>query len=319
MSSVRMHRQSRPRTSGGSGPTGAPVYWGWSHANQRMEMMDLPSYLDSFRMGYEQALSDLQQRMQAMASSMVPGSGATTPPMPQAWGTGWTGAAPAPWGAPGRHGHRHHHGHHGHHRDCGCEEHREHDCGCRDFDCDDDDCRCECCIDDADIVIYARCGETRVIPIEIDNDSRRERDNVTLELSDVRSSGGRKLDWPARLDQQGPLTLEPCSRTKLELLVHVACEDPNPPTNTEDSPAAGGKRAAKDAPVKSLPSDTAEEAVRTRLLTDIRSTGNVDRCEVGYVTLRLGGCLVRPIVVAIAVLPNECGSFRTGCQCSCCC
>jgi hypothetical protein len=28
--------------------------------------------------------------------------------------------------------------------------------------------------------------------------------------------------------------------------------------------------------------------------------------------------VVRPIVVAVAVLPNDCGSFHTRCSCSCC-
>jgi hypothetical protein len=43
-------------------------------------------------------------------------------------------------------------------------------------------------------------------------------------------------------------------------------------------------------------------------------SGDVDQCEVGYVTIRLGGCLVSPIVVAIAVLPDSCDSYQAGCS-----
>jgi hypothetical protein len=49
-----------------------------------------------------------------------------------------------------------------------------------------------------------------------------------------------------------------------------------------------------------------------------RRGGDVDSCEVGYVTVRLGGCLVRPIVVAIAAVPPACGAYCAGCSCSCC-
>ena len=45
---------------------------------------------------------------------------------------------------------------------------------------------------------------------------------------------------------------------------------------------------------------------------------DVDDCEVGYVTIRVGGCLVRPIVVAIAVLPRDCDAYHASCSCSCC-
>jgi hypothetical protein len=34
--------------------------------------------------------------------------------------------------------------------------------------------------------------------------------------------------------------------------------------------------------------------------------------------VRAEGCLVRPLVVAVAVLPNDCGAHRSGCSCGCC-
>ncbi len=49
-----------------------------------------------------------------------------------------------------------------------------------------------------------------------------------------------------------------------------------------------------------------------------RRFGDVDECVVGYFTVRLGGCVTRPIVVAVAALPVSCDSYRTGCACGRC-
>jgi hypothetical protein len=143
----------------------------------------------------------------------------------------------------------------------------------------------------------------RVVPVEVVNDTRKIRENVDVQVSEVRSAGGTVLPWQTAIRPEGPLTLEPCSKTRLELMVHVAC-------GAEEGKASPGQRAtAKDAPSDVLAALAAQ-----------RGPGSdVDRCEVGYITIRLGGCLVRPIVVAIAALPLACDSYRTGCSCSCCC
>ena len=52
---------------------------------------------------------------------------------------------------------------------------------------------------------------------------------------------------------------------------------------------------------------------------DTRTPATVDSCKVGYATLRAEGCIVRPLVIAVAVLPNDCGAHHAGCQCGCCC
>jgi hypothetical protein len=291
---------------------GAPLYYGWSHENRRMEMMDLPGYLDSFRQGYEQALSDLQSQLATLAGAMAPG-GVGLPQMPP--------GPTNPTFGPG-HEHHHHHGcdcadcrherHHGrwHHHgdDCDC------DCGCG---CGHrHDCACECCIGDADIVVYGRCGEVHVVPIEITNDTRRAREDVTLEVSEPRSAGGRQLGWQVLLQPEAAVTLPPCSTTKVELLVHIQCGDKDTGqkgTGQKDTAPAksGAKKAA--ATTESGAGNLVELVARQRI-----ETGDVDRCEVGYVTVRAEGCLLRPIVVAIAVLPDECGSFRSWCACGCC-
>lgn len=313
MSVSTMHR-SRPNR-GGDAPR---LFWGWSHDNARMEMMDLPGYIDSLREGYERAVEDYGQQYPAMAGGYGTGTGTMRQTRGRHDRDRDCGCGEHHTSRHGGHGRHHQHeadcgcGHHSRHNrdDCGCGEHRRHhrhgrDCGCGG---DHDDCRCECCVsEDADIVVYARCGEVRVIPIEIENELRRAREDVSLEVSDVRSAGGRNLGWQVQVDKEGPLTLEPCSTTTLELTVQLACRDDQgrDPADQQPAPApaAKGSKAAAAATEQQLPD---------------RRRVDVDRCEVGYVTVRLGGCLIRPIVVAIAAVPAECGSYSAGCSCSCC-
>lgn len=303
-------------------------YWGWSHSNQRMEFMDLPTYVDSFQKGYNAAFGDLLNRMEQLGAPIgAAGVSPFAPPGPEQV-SDWHGC---------RHKHRHHEheaywgGPHGReHRDggCGCEQSRDWDDGCGDdrgCDCEDDhgwrhdrrrkhDCRCDCCIVDADIVVFARCGEVRVVPIEVANDSRKIRENVDVQVSNVRSSGGRVLPWPTLIQPKGPLNLQPCSTTRLELLVQIVCGAEPGKSDAAPSDIATGETSPD-------PSAGAQDTPADALSALAEQGGfpvDVDRCEVGYATIRLDGCLVRPIVVAVAVLPGECDSYRTGCSCCCC-
>ena len=299
MHATTAHRDGR-RYAGDAPPTSGP-YWGWSHRNQRMEFMDLPSYMDSFRQGYDSAFGGLMTGMQQAGWPVgaVPGPAA----MP---------ASLAPPG-PGPGSHRRHHHRHGHHehedRGCGCEHGRDRDCdGCEHGHgrgcgrCEERDCRCDCCIVDADIVVYGHCGEVRVVPIEVINDSRKVRENVDVQVSDIRSAGGRVLNRPTLIQPKGPVNLEPCRATRLELLVHLACGTESDASAADDAPGQ------TDAPPDAF---AALAAQRDRC-------PDVDRCEVGYTSIRLDGCLIRPIVVAIAVLPAGCDTYRIGCSCGCC-
>src|SRR5262249_27886979 len=127
------------------------------------------------------------------------------------------------------------------------------------------------------------------------------------EVSPVRSAGGRVLPWHVTVRPESPLTLPPCSTTEIDLLVDIRCGegDDKDDEGQDDTKASGARKATR--------AQAAEVASRTEVVTD------VDDCEVGYVTIRVEGCLVRPIVVAIAVLPRSCDAYHAGCSCSCCC
>jgi hypothetical protein len=276
-------------------PASPAAYLGWSHANNRLEMMDLPGYLDALQRSYD----SVQQAYSSMATAM-PAASPWWVPTP-------SGDRPQTRGRGRRHGHDDSAGHQ-HDHDCDCDR----DCGRgghdRDCGCEATTCRCDCCVADADIVVYAHCGEVRVVPIEIDNDTRKPREDVSLDISDVRTAGGRLLPWPTATTVQGPLVLDACSTTRFEILVRVDCRssDPDGDQNEGNQPADKGKGAKAD------------RGADLRAFATVDTT-DVDDCVVGYFTVRLGGCLTRPIVVAVAALPYACDSYRTGCACAPCC
>ena len=109
---------------------------------------------------------------------------------------------------------------------------------------------------------------------------------MTLALDKFASSGGRDLKWPAQLSEDH-FTLSPCGEHTVIVTVQVRCEI------TRDTSK----------------SEAAANADRV---------GSVDRCEVGYATLRAEGCTVRPTVIAVAVLPDDCEAYRRPCA-DCCC
>jgi hypothetical protein len=157
-------------------------------------------------------------------------------------------------------------------KDCGCRE----DCDC-DCDCErEDSCHCNCCIVDADLVVYARLGETRVIPFTIENKWRRER-KIKLELGEWRRRGG--VPGPIRAEILPPapeFELPPCGHKKLTMIVRIG----------------------------ELPGE--------------REFFDVDDCTVYYADLFVHGCDIRPLRIALAVLPRDCRSWEIECRCGCC-
>jgi hypothetical protein len=167
----------------------------------------------------------------------------------------------------------------------------QHDSGCACRDCRGDDCHCECCVCDADVLVHARCGELRRIPVTFENDTRRER-QVKLELEKFMTAGGRELGWQTQLSET-EFTLKSCDEHTVIVGVQIKCDGfGGGTTDTKpNTPAAGAAS---------------------------RTGGSVDRCEVAYARLRADGCLIRPAVIAVAVLPDDCDAYRRPCGCGCC-
>jgi len=155
-------------------------------------------------------------------------------------------------------------------------------CGCQ----EERDCSCECCIRCADTVQYAYCGETRKIPLTFDNDSRRER-QVNIQISSFVTDSGQALPWKAMISET-QFTLPPCGEKTVMVGVSIDCGQTNPDGNNPDGSVVG------------------------------RVGTSVDSCKVGYLKVTADGCMIRPLIVAVAVLPDHCGAHKVGCLCGCC-
>jgi hypothetical protein len=46
--------------------------------------------------------------------------------------------------------------------------------------------------------------------------------------------------------------------------------------------------------------------------------GDVKDCQVAYADLRVKGCDIRPIRIAVAILPRGCDDYVVDCRCGCC-
>ena len=183
----------------------------------------------------------------------------------------------------------------------------QHDCGCGCRDCRSGDCHCECCVCDADVLVHGRCGELRRIPVTFENDSRRER-QVKLELEKFMTAGGRDLGWPAQLSET-EFTLRPCD----EHTVHRRGADPMRDQGLDDR---HDRHQAELSPSRGR--DLGRGAGGRGDDARYANWRSVDRCEVAYARLRADGCLVRPAVLAVAVLPDDCDAYRSPCGCGCC-
>lgn len=178
-----------------------------------------------------------------------------------------------------RHDHRHRH-EHGHHHDL----HGSH--------CAPDHCSCKCCVTDADLVVETRLGERRLVTLIIENHWRRERD-IELELSSwTKNLHGVQVE----AEILGPLafTLAACGEAQVVLGVTI--------------------RQAKS----EIASDAAAANTPERDTEGRREIPDVDGCAVSYADLRIKGCDLRSIRIAVAVLPRECDAYIVDCHCGCC-
>lgn len=148
--------------------------------------------------------------------------------------------------------------------------------------CGRDDCHCTCCVTDADIVVYTRLFERRVVPIRIENTRRRER-QITLELSRFTTRGGKRAPVEGRIEGPTSFTLGGCEERDLTLVIDVGKKDDD--VNHDEE--------------RERPSD-------------------VEDCVVAVADLRIEGCDHRPVRIAVPILPRDCASYEIACECACC-
>lgn len=254
-------------------------------------------YLDAFTTSVDQFTSSMSQWMGGMGGMTTgpsqPASGTVTRRhMQQRPGRMSTPTAGAPmygwWGRqkPAGSYARGYGPGHGYDAGCGCGgrgKGRGCESGCKHEGCGHDDCHCRCCIgDDLDLVVYSRVGERRIVPITISNERRRDRE-VTLELSDFKSKGGREVPVTGAILGAHTFVLAPCEERAVTIVVESS-ELVGPPVD-----------------------------VNTRTPTD------VDDCLVAVADLRVVGCDIRcPIGIGVVLLPRDCDTFDLACGCGCC-
>lgn len=160
---------------------------------------------------------------------------------------------------------------------------KEGDCCSR---CAPDDCRCACCVADSDLLVETRVGERRVVPITIENHWRRERD-IELELSSWTATDGVQI--AGRIVTPTTFKLEPCGEARVTLVIEID----------------GATGTGSDAQKRAAAGDNPQPA-------------DVKDWTVGYADLRVKGCDIRPIRIAVAVLPHHCDDYVVDCRCGCC-
>jgi hypothetical protein len=155
---------------------------------------------------------------------------------------------------------------------------KSHPHGCRCPRCEPDDCHCRCCITNADLVVRARLGERRIVPLVIENSWRRERE-IELELSSWSPISG-ETKVVGEILAPTKFTLKGCEERTVVLVVNI-----------EGVGQQGGEVGAHP---------------------DVRD------CAVSYAELRIVGCDLRAIRIAVAILPRDCDAMRIDCRCGCC-
>lgn len=170
----------------------------------------------------------------------------------------------------------------------------------------DDPCHCFCCVVDADLVVEARLGEIRIVPITLHNERRRERE-ISLDLSSFTTKGGKPAPVVGTILPPTRFTLAACEDR--HVVIRLAVREPGVAKfdDTLDEP---------DTPLDVANAATAEF---TRIAGDNeRRLPDVDDCLVAYGHLRIDGCDIRPVRIAVALLPRDCGAHQVHCACACC-
>jgi hypothetical protein len=166
--------------------------------------------------------------------------------------------------------------------------------------CGRDDCHCECCVYDADLAIYTRLGEQRVVPILIENSRRRERE-VKLELSQFSTHDKTAVTINGRILEPTSFTIKACDEQEVILVIQVL------PQQDDNQPATGVFDRIRE--------DTAAAGDD---VPDRQRLPDVSECTTYYADLRVEGCDMRPVRIAVVVLPRDCDPFEIDCHCGCC-
>lgn len=178
------------------------------------------------------------------------------------------------------------------------------DCAC----CRQDDCHCRCCVVNADMLVYAHVGESRIIPVTIENHLRRERE-VELELSEWTTHSKEQVKVTGRVGPETKLTLKPCDDVTVFIAVQTA-----PETGKPNVPGTGPNVETNNPTGKPKVTASDEATIPPR-----SQFPDVDECTVFYADLRVKGCDIRSMRIALALLPRDCAPNRIDCQCGCCC
>lgn len=183
-------------------------------------------------------------------------------------------------------------------------------CSCHDEDKACDPCACTPC--DADLVVKGYVGELRVFPITVENPRHSER-TITAHMSPWTTSDGRKVELPTQVIPP-QLTLKPCEEKTIAVAVRLGLSQKGlkEAGSAEELDTQG--LHLEDA-VSQTQGATEKPEVNTqlsRVLTDISA------CQVLYADLSLEGCSIRPIRLAVVLLPRRCNAYPARCGCGCC-
>ena len=108
------------------------------------------------------------------------------------------------------------------------------------------------------------------------------------------SHGGRAGNIKAEIVGPAEFTLAPCHEHETILLIEAI------PTTDKEANAP----------------ETAKEPRPTAVF--VPHLPDVDDCEVFYADLRVEGCEMRPVRIALALLPRDCAAYKVDCGCNCC-
>lgn len=167
---------------------------------------------------------------------------------------------------------------------CGCEQ--QGDCGCD---------PCSCCVPESDVLVQARPGERRVVPMTLRNPGRRPLE-LSVDIGPFLPCGpDTGVRVQASVRPRPELTLAPCEEVTFALVLEVSG-----PAQHVAVPVEGTKR-------KAPPREGTE-----------KDRHDHDACATLVADVRLGGCGSRPVRVAVTVLPLACSPYDVHCSCGCC-